>query len=128
MAGRLITNTVKGKQPQDSFVGHIGGDDFVFIMDPLLVEETAGEIIYAFDRIVPTFYDAGDREAGLIQSHDRQGASRSFPLITISMGITQNRNRSFSHYGELTEIASEMKSLAKRHKGSCFRTDRRHET
>ena len=47
MAGRLITNTVKGKQPKGSFVGHIGGDDFVFIMDPDLVEGAAGEIIYA---------------------------------------------------------------------------------
>jgi diguanylate cyclase (GGDEF)-like protein len=127
MAGRLITNTVKGKQPKNSFVGHIGGDDFVFIMDPLLVEEAAGEIIDAFDRIVPTFYDAEDRETGLIKSHDRQGAVRTFSLITISIGITHNKYRSFSHYGELTEIASEMKSHAKRHKGSCLRVDRRHE-
>lgn len=128
MAGRLITNTVKGKQPKNSFVGHIGGDDFVFIMDPALVEETASEIIYAFDRIVPTFYDAEDREAGMIKSQDRQGTMRSFPVITISIGITQNKYRSFSHYGELTEIASEMKSNAKQNKGSCFKMDRRHGT
>ena len=126
MAGRLITNTVKGKQPEGSFVGHIGGDDFVFIMDPALVEEAAGEIIDAFDRIVPTFYDAEDREAGSIESHDRQGAVRSFPIITISIGIAHNKYKSFSHYGELTEIASEMKAHAKHHKASCFRIDRRH--
>jgi len=127
MAGRLITNTVKGKQPEDSFVGHIGGDDFVFIMDLELVEEAAGEIISAFDRIVPTFYDAEEREAGFIESHDRQGTVRSFPIITISIGIAHNRYRSFSHYGELTEIASEMKAHAKQHKASCIRMDRRHE-
>ena len=125
MTGRLITNTVKGKQPKDSFVGHIGGDDYVFIMDLHLVEEAALEIIGAFDRIVPTFYDAADRQRAFIRSSDRQGKAKSFSVITISIGIAHNRQRSFSHYGELTEIASEMKSYAKRHKGSCIKIDRR---
>jgi diguanylate cyclase (GGDEF)-like protein len=125
MTARLITNTVKGKQPKNSFVGHVGGDDYVFIMDPYLVGETASEIIDAFDRIVPTFYDVEDRERTFIQSLDRQGNPKSFNMITVSIGIAHNGRRGFSHYGQLTEIASEMKGHAKRHKGSCARMDRR---
>ncbi|MDR2018590.1 MAG: diguanylate cyclase [Syntrophobacterales bacterium] len=126
MAGRLIGNMVKSKQPKDSFVGHIGGDDFVFIMNPELAGETAKEIIRAFDRIVPTFYNAEDRKTGLIMSRDRQGNRRSFPVITISIGIALSRVGSFSHYGELAGIASEMNSYAKHLEGSCFVMDRRH--
>ena len=125
MTGRLILNTVKGKQPANSFVGHIGGDDFVFIMDLNLAEETSVEIIDGFDRIVPTFYDPEDRERRSILSPDRQGHVKRFEIMTVSIGITHNRNRAYSHYGELTEIASEMKGHAKHHKGSCLKIDKR---
>jgi hypothetical protein len=45
--------------------------------------------------------------------------------MSLSIGITTNRNRQFSHYGEIAEAASEMKVYAKRTKGSCFKTDKR---
>jgi diguanylate cyclase (GGDEF)-like protein len=125
MTGRLILNTVKNTQPKGSFVGHIGGDDFIFVMDGDLAEDTASEVVTTFDRIIPTFYDAPDRETGSIISTDRQGHRKSFPLMTISIGVTSNRNRAFSHYGEITEAVSEMKRHAKRSKGSCYRSDKR---
>ncbi|HNS55395.1 MAG TPA: diguanylate cyclase, partial [Syntrophales bacterium] len=34
ITGRLILGAVKDKQRERSFVGHIGGDDFVYIMSP----------------------------------------------------------------------------------------------
>jgi hypothetical protein len=47
--------------------------------------------------------------------------------MSISIGITETQARSLSHYGEITELASEMKKFAKQSKGSCFRSDRRME-
>ena len=126
MTGRLILNIVKNRQPAGSFVGHIGGDDFIFIMDAELIDATASEMVAAFDRIISTFYDGAEKEAGGIVATDRQGNPRSFPFISLSIGITSNRNRLFSHYGEVTEAVSEMKRYAKRTKGSCYRSDKRH--
>jgi len=126
MTGRLILNIVKSRQPAGSFVGHIGGDDFIFVMDAALVDATASEMVATFDRIIPTFYDIAEKQAGCIVSADRQGNSRSFPIMTLSIGITSNRNRPFSHYGEISEAVSEMKRYAKRAKGSCYRADKRH--
>ncbi len=128
MTGRLILNTVKAAQPKGSFVGHIGGDDFIFVMTADLVEETASQLLTTFDRIISTFYDPADREAGVIVSTDRQGHWRSFPVMTISIGVTTNKNRPFSHYGEITEAVSELKRHAKRSKGSCYRSDKRQGT
>jgi diguanylate cyclase (GGDEF)-like protein len=125
VTGRLILNIVKNRQSQEGFVGHIGGDDFIYIVDLDLVEEITNEIIEAFDRIVPTFYDTEDREKGYIKSVDRQGNIRTYPIITISVGITHNKVKKFSHYGEITEVASEMKKFAKTFKGSCFKSDQR---
>jgi diguanylate cyclase (GGDEF)-like protein len=125
MLGRLILNTVKERQPGNSFVGHIGGDDLVFIMDCDSIEETAGKIIGFFDRIIPTFYDPEERAKGFIESLDREGQKRDYPLISLSIGIVCNRDKEFTHYGEMAEIASDMKKYAKTVTGSCIKMDRR---
>lgn len=125
MVGRLILNIVKAKQPLDSFVGHIGGDDFVFITSADLLEETATEILRNFDHIVPTFYDPHDRTERSIESVDRAGKKQIFPFISISVGVALNTTKPFSHYGEMTEVASEMKKYAKQFGGSVYKIDRR---
>lgn len=86
-------------QSQGSFIEHIGSDDFVFIMDVSLVEDASKEIIDAFDHIVPTLYEAEDKERGYIETRDRQRNIRQFPFVALSIGITNNKQRSFTHYG-----------------------------
>jgi len=127
ITGRIILNVVKNRQPTGAFVGHVGGDDFVFIMDIPGMEETAREIVKAFDDLIPTFYDQGDLEQGFIRSVDRRGMTSDFPVMGISIGITDTRCRKFSHYGELTETAAEMKKRAKSTRGSSFAVDQRRE-
>ena len=127
ITGRIILNTVKNRQPQEGFVGHIGGDDFIFITDMAVVEETARDIIEAFDSLIPTFYDQEDRDRGFLRSTDRRGNDCDFPIMGISIGITDTRSRRFSHYGELTETASEMKKQAKQTRGSFYAVDQRRE-
>ncbi|MHB8770666.1 MAG: GGDEF domain-containing response regulator [Syntrophales bacterium] len=125
VTGRLILNIVKSMQPRGSFIGHIGGDDFVFIMDAGLIEGACHEIIRAFDQIIPTLYDQVDREKGGVESVSRQGVAGFFPFIGISIGVTDTAGRGFSHFGELTGAASEMKHFAKKIKGSSYSIDRR---
>lgn len=125
ITGRIILNMVKNKQPERSFIGHIGGDDFIYIMDAAQVEAATRDILDAFEQIIPTFYDPEDRQLACIQSCDRQGNVRTYPIMSISIGITDTSARYFIHYGEITEAASEMKKYAKQFSGSCFRSDRR---
>ncbi len=125
MVGRLVLNLVREQQPQGSFVGHVGGDDFVFISDIDKVEEISNNILLYYSQIVPTFYDADDRGRGSIVSVDREGKQRSFPLMALSIGIAHNRLRQFAHHGEIVEIAAEMKKHAKGKKGNACSIDRR---
>jgi diguanylate cyclase (GGDEF)-like protein len=128
MSARIILNIVKNGQGVGSFVGHIGGDDLVFIVDRAKAETISQEIIDSFDRIISTFYDAEDRRKGHIESADRQGTRRTFPIMTLSIGITFNRPHHFTHYGQITQLAADMKKQAKRHHASCYRVDKRHYT
>jgi diguanylate cyclase (GGDEF)-like protein len=125
ITGRIILNIVRNGRTENSFVGHIGGDDFVFITDINEVEQVSSNITDAFDQIIPTLYDAEDKEIGYIQAIDRLGTMRTFPIMTLSIGIADNLIKNYSHYGAMTEVASDMKKHAKQFKESCYKIDHR---
>jgi diguanylate cyclase (GGDEF)-like protein len=127
MTGRIIFSIVKSVQPQGCFVGHIGGDDFVIIMKPELIETAAITILEQFGRVVAGFYEPEDWDAGYILATDRHGNKTKLPITSLSIGITSTGKRTFSHHGELMEAASEMKRYAKQFSGSCFKMDQRDE-
>lgn len=124
LLGRLLTNIVKIKS-EDGFVGHVGGDDFVFIVPPERVEQVCEDVIRHFDSMIPGFYDPPEREKGFIEAIDREGNKKIFPFLSLSIGVAHNRYRQFTHYGQASEIATELKVYAKKFKGSCYRIDRR---
>ncbi|MDQ5987633.1 MAG: hypothetical protein CSYNP_03378 [Syntrophus sp. SKADARSKE-3] len=125
ITGRLMLNIVRNKSSRNTFIGHVGGDDFICIMDPSFIEEACQELIDAFDQIVPSFYDPDDREKGCIQSKSREGHAQKYPIMGISIGIATTEAGVFTHFGEVTSVASEMKSFAKKKTGSCYRTNKR---
>lgn len=125
MSARIIVNTVRGLSAPDSFVGHVGGDDFVFILIPDLVEDACKGIIKAFDQIVPHFYDPEDRKRGCILSKDRRGKRRTFPLMGISIAVVLNLDGRLKHFGEASSIAMSLKKKAKENPKSCYVLDKR---
>jgi diguanylate cyclase (GGDEF)-like protein len=125
MAARVIVNTIRSYQGVSSFVGHVGGDDFVFILPPDKVEDACKRIIKAFDEIVPHFYDPADRKRGNITSVDREGNTKIFPLMAISLAVVVNTERRIEHYGEVSSIAMELKKKAKEDPKSSYVIDRR---
>lgn len=125
MLGRLILNIVRSDQPSGSFVGHIGGDDFVYIMNPETIEATTNKIINIFDNLVLNFYDEDDIRRGYIESVSRTGEKQVYPIMTVSVGITSNQYRTFKHFSEMAESASAMKSVAKKQIDRRYAIDRR---
>ncbi len=125
MTSRIILNGVKFLQPSFSFVGHVGGDDYVFIVPVDKAEEACKSVLRAFDAIVPQFYDEEDRNRGGIVSTDRQGVLRAFPLMALSIAVICNRNGSMKHYGEASQQAMNLKKKAKEDPLSSYVIDRR---
>ncbi len=125
MTARVIVNTIKSFPGGKNFVGHVGGDDFVFIMPPDLVEEACQRVVQSFDAIVPHFYDAADRKQGKIVSTDRQGVVREFPLMAVSIAVVFNIDGRMEHFGEASAIAMSLKKKAKENPKSCYVLDRR---
>lgn len=125
MSARLIVNTIRSYQGVQSFVGHVGGDDFVYILPPDKVEDSCKRIIAAFDDIVPHFYDPEDRARGNITSVDREGNTKVFPLMAISLAVVINTDGRIKHYGEVSSIAMGLKKKAKEDPKSSYVLDKR---
>jgi diguanylate cyclase (GGDEF)-like protein len=122
---RLVTETVHEVAGPAGFVGHVGGDDFVILVDPEQAELVAKTLCERFDEQARSLYDAADAERGNIEVRDRQGNLKRFPLLTLSVGVATTDNRRFNHYGEAVAVATEMKQFAKSQVGSSFAVDRR---
>ncbi len=122
---KILHDVVKGLCREEGFVGHIGGDDFIFIVPIDAVNEVCGEIIEVFDALVPYQYSEQDRRAGYFFGKDRRGQLHRVPLMTVSIGVVTNERRHFTHAAQVSELATERKSYAKTLPGSVYSIDRR---
>jgi GGDEF domain-containing protein len=131
MAARCLVEAVEkvGLQSASflgqSFVGHVGGDDFVLIAPADRAEDLCKDIIARFDAAVPALYDPEDRARGYIAGKTRQGQPINFPFVGIALVIVSHLDRKFTHPGEISAHASEMKTVAKASGKSAYVMDRR---
>lgn len=123
---RILRDMVRGLAP-GGFVGHIGGDDFIFNVPLEYLEVTCDEIIRLFDELIPYQYTEEDRRAGYFLGKDRRGHIHRIPLMTLSIGVVTNQFQQFDHTGQISELAAEMKTFAKSLPGSVYVVDRRHQ-
>jgi len=122
---RILIKVVREIGGSSSFVGHIGGDDFVFIVDDNLIDKACQKIVDSFDNKISTFYIKKDFEAGHISGKDRQGNEERFGLLAVSIGIVSNTSHQITHVAQISEIAAELKKYAKSIDGSNFVRDKR---
>ncbi|AHG90746.1 diguanylate cyclase [Gemmatirosa kalamazoonensis] len=125
MLALLLHDTVKGICGERGFVGHIGGDDFLFIVPLSAMAEVCGTIVETFETLVPYQYRETDRRAGYYFGKDRRGKLHRVPLMSVSIGVVTTERRTFTRAEQVSALASEMKSYAKAQPGSVFSVDRR---
>ena len=82
----VIVSNVHQEIPEGSFVGHIGGDDFVAIIPTTQCDKICQDIISTFDTNVLKFFTPEDIERGYIEVANRKRNNR-----TISTNISINR-------------------------------------
>ena len=107
------------------FVGHIGGDDFIFSVPLESMQICCEEILEVFDCLIPLHYSAEDRDRGFFVGIDRRGNEYQVPLMSLSIGVVTNALRDFTHPAQISELATEMKTYAKTFSGSNYEIDRR---
>ncbi|WP_328459971.1 response regulator [Actinoplanes sp. NBC_00393] len=109
------------------FLGHIGGDDFVFICAPDQVLPLTKRTVTDFEKVADELYDQPDARRGFIEVPDRRGNKQKAALVTLSIGVAQATadGRRFADPRVVIAVASEMKKVAKSQPGSYVAIDRR---
>ncbi|MGH8875216.1 MAG: response regulator [Acidimicrobiia bacterium] len=120
-----LLEAAAGTSDSEAFVGHVGGDDFVALVDPELAEDFCRTTIGVLDDGVLDFYDTADALRGYIEVTDRRGERHAFPIVSISMGVVTNTMRPITNQWEASAVAVEMKEFAKKQPGSSYEIDRR---
>jgi GGDEF domain-containing protein len=110
-----------------SFLGHVGGDDFVMVVGTDDAEAASQKAIELFDSGVAALYHPEDAERGYVMVEDRRGRLMRYPILTLSVGVGLNEE-GIRDYREIVDAATEMKSFAKRQAGSVYAIDRRSHT
>ena len=114
------------RQDPNSFVGHIGGDDFIIVTTFDKAESIAREIIRRTDEAAPSFYNEQDRAQGFMLAHNRKGEWEKFNFLAMGIGIVHNTRRPLQSFAMVSHIGAELKCLAKQHEnGSYYVLDRR---
>jgi diguanylate cyclase (GGDEF)-like protein len=122
---RIITNTAREIGGDGVFVAHIGGDDFVFICPEACVKKLCEEILHRFDMVIRNFYNDDDLENGGITAKSRDEKVMRFPIMTVSIAVVLNEKGRYTHYGQASQDATDIKKYIKTLEGSNYLIDRR---
>ena len=110
---------------RNGFLGHIGGDDFIVVVNSEHEAKFAQECLQEFDRIIPTYYDDADRKQRSVFVKNRNGVPVSFPIMSLSIAVVTNQNQPYRNMAEIARDAAEVKSYLKTQPGSHYLQDRR---
>ena len=124
MVARIMSNTVR-ESKDSGFVGHIGGDDFVFIVPIEDAEPTCQVIIDNFNDIVSDLFDDEEKTRGFYIAQDRKGEPMQVPLLGISIAVVPTNGPQIKHAAKIVEVAAELKKLAKKSPVSCYKVHQR---
>ncbi|MBU1121762.1 MAG: diguanylate cyclase [Candidatus Omnitrophota bacterium] len=127
-AAYILYKTIKKLSNTDDFIGHIGGDDFVFVTTPQKAQEICQKFILMFDRIIPFHYNSQDRKQGFIIARDRTHKLKKLDLMSVSVAVViRNDPTEFKNFIEINERIVEIKQYLKNIRGSKFMADRRND-
>lgn len=117
---RYLANLLCSVRNDDSdnelFVGHIGGDDFITMLEPTVGEKVCKKLIEQFDEGVHSFY--GEAEMGKVE--DRQGRIIEQDGVTLSLSLMIWDGNSPLTTGDIAKAAAKLKKQAKAVKGSAY--------
>ena len=110
------------------FLGHVGGDDFVVITTQENAFLLCQTICRQFDQDINSLYLPEDLQQQHIRVLNRKGEEELFPLMSLSIAVVHNQQKTFCNYLEISEIAASLKKKAKKIPGSSWCADRRAST
>ena len=125
LLSRIIVKNIHNIEYGNNFIGHIGGDDFVAVIDKYDYENLCKDIITEFDSKVVKYYTEEDVERGFVEVANRKGIIEEFPIVSLSIAVVEVENGNFTSPLEIGEVSAQVKHMAKEMIGSTYVINRR---
>jgi len=125
MLGTMILETLNGVDSEVRFVGHLGGDDFVVLVDPEVAQTIADELAVRFHEASDRLFTEREVGRGHYEILNRRGQRESIPLISLTIAIINNVTTREMHPRRVSDIAAELQLYGKSRPGSIVVTERR---
>ncbi|MDD3055796.1 MAG: GGDEF domain-containing protein [Aliarcobacter sp.] len=112
----IFSELLQKRYPKDSFIAHIGGDDFFVGLrnhEFGKVFDLTNKVQIEFKNSVENLYSKKDKEKGLLIAKDRFNIERSFNLLSVASAIIEINSKS-----NISNFDSTLNILKKASKGS----------
>jgi diguanylate cyclase (GGDEF)-like protein len=124
LAGRILGLAC---DPRMDFIGHIGGDDFILLMQSTDWKKRCNDALQSFAQMSVSLVREEHRRMGGYESEDRNGKIIFHPLTTLSIGAVRVEPGQFESHYEVSAAATVAKRMAKQMPGnSLFCEARQH--
>ena len=121
----VIQEAVQKYGAKGDFVGHVGGDDFVAIVDMENARKIGRYIIKKFDKDIGQYYTEEDMKKGYVKVLNRKGKLEKYAIMTITVAMISNKYKKYITPLEIGEDGASVKKKAKAIEGTTFLEDKR---
>jgi diguanylate cyclase (GGDEF)-like protein len=122
LTGRLLCWAC---DPKLDFIGHVGGDDFILLMQSKDWKKRCESALDSFAQASSLLFREEHIAAGGYHSEGRNGTSAFHPLTSISMGALSAAPGQFLSHHEVSEAMSSAKKMAKKLHGNSLFVEQR---
>ncbi len=117
LTGRILSWAC---DPKLDFIGHIGGDDFILLLQSRDWKSRCEQALRSFEQAAELLFKEEHLAAGGYHSEGRDGAVKFHPLTSLSIGAIQVAPRQFLSHHEVSAAMTDAKKMAKKTSGNSL--------
>lgn len=117
LTGRILSWAC---DPKLDFIGHIGGDDFILLMQSRDWKTRCEHALRSFEQAASLMFQEEHLVAGGYSSEGRDGVVKFHPLTSLSIGAIEVSARQFHSHHEVSAAMTDAKKMAKRISGNSL--------
>jgi diguanylate cyclase (GGDEF)-like protein len=106
--------------PKLDFIGHIGGDDFILLMQSRDWQTRCEQALRSFEQAASLMFHEDHLAAGGYTSEGRDGTVKFHPLSSLSIGAIKVDAGQFPSHHEVSAAMTDAKKMAKKIQGNSL--------
>ncbi len=122
LTGRILSWAC---DPKQDFIGHIGGDDFILLMQSRDWKVRCENALRSFEQAASLLFQDAHLKAGGYTSEGRDGLVTLHPLTSLSIGAIVVSPKRFNSHHEVSAAMSQAKKMAKKMNGNSLFVEQR---